>query len=213
MPERTEAIPLTEGNLPVFDPHIFSRIKLRNVVGVYNATFGQALGSLARRAHCPPFSFNPTENPGTPPPTSRSTVQLLDPIDIYGQELKSRVDTLPVRISAFDDRLAELKEQALLHGHSINSASRDSFLAFFKKNPLIGRGRLVLMENGNLRAVWKGDNAAHIGLQFLNTSSIQYVLFKRREDSPAVSRAYGRDSLEGTMRQIEALDLQSVLFA
>ena len=212
MPERTEAIPLTEANPAAFDPHIFSRIELRSVAGNFRDSFGQTFQSMARRAHCPPL-FHPTKNLETLSLPPRAAFQLLDPIDTYGQEVKSKVDALPDSISAFDDRLEELSEQALLHGHSINAASRNSFLAFFKKNPLIRRGRLVLMENGNLRAVWKGENAAHIGLQFMSASSIQYVLFKHRKESPAVSRAYGRDSLEGVMRQIGALDLQSILVA
>ena len=68
------------------------------------------------------------------------------------------------------------------------------------------------MENGNLRAVWKGENEAHIGLQFINNRSIQYVIFTRREPQSPVSRVSGRDTLDGIKRQIEAFDLKSVLY-
>ena len=69
------------------------------------------------------------------------------------------------------------------------------------------------MENGNLRAVWKGKNGAHIGLQFLDNGLIQYVIFKQRKRSLPVSRVYGRDTIDGVKRQIDAFDLRSVLYS
>ncbi len=74
------------------------------------------------------------------------------------------------------------------------------------------RGRLVLMENGNLRAVWKGKNSAHVALQFIDSRTIQYVIFKQREPSTPVSRASGRDTMEGISNQISAFDLDDILY-
>ena len=68
------------------------------------------------------------------------------------------------------------------------------------------------MENGNLRAVWKGANGAHMGLQFLDNRSIQYVIFKQRETSAPVSRVYGRDTMKGISKQIDAFDLDDLLY-
>ena len=77
--------------------------------------------------------------------------------------------------------------------------------------PNVRRGRLVLLENGNLRAVWKGENQAHIGLQFLDEQLVQYVLFARRDPGLPVSRVTGRDTIEGVRKQIDAFDLAPVL--
>ena len=79
---------------------------------------------------------------------------------------------------------------------------------FVSQYPSMVRGRVVLMENGNFRATWKGDRDSHLGLQFLPDGSIQYVIFTRRLDSDTISRVYGRDTADGIRRQIEAFDLQ-----
>ena len=117
----------------------------------------------------------------------------------------------PISFSAYVKRIATLVEQAELDGYSLNPPSRTAFFEFLKKNPLARRGRLVLMENGNLRAVWDGENEAHIGLQFRDTQSVQYVIFTRRRPSAPVSRVSGCDTLEGIMKQIDAFELSGVV--
>ncbi len=140
------------------------------------------------------------------------SILLLDPAEAYDHEIKSKAQHIRDTDSAYASRIEVLKEQAELDGYSLTRASRDAFFEFLKKNPWIRRGRLVLMENGNLRVVWKGENEAHIGLQFINNQSIQYVIFTRREPQSPVSRVSGRDTLDGLKRQIEAFDLNSVLY-
>ena len=143
--------------------------------------------------------------------TEKVSIRLIDPVEAYDREIKSEPQLYDI-YSAYASRIEVLKEQAESDGYSLNRASRDAFFEFLKKNPLVKRGRLVLMENGNLRAVWKGDKEDHIGLQFINNRSIQYVIFTRREPQSPVSRVSGRDTLDGIKRQIEAFDLDSVLY-
>ena len=140
------------------------------------------------------------------------SIRLLDPIEADDREIKSKVQKFCDTVSAYASRIEILKEQAALDGYSLNPTSKAAFLEFLKKNPLIRRGRLVLMENGNLRAVWKGANIAHIGLQFLTNRSVQYVIFTRREPWSPVSRVSGRDTMDGITRQIEAFNLDGVLY-
>ena len=213
MPERTEPIALTVASATALAPYPFSSTTLHEISGASWRSFRQTLPSAQRRAHYSPFPFYTIGNLESLSRTPSATVRLLDPIEAYGQDVKSKVDKIPHSISAFQDRIEELQNEAELDGYSINAASRYSFWHFFKRNPLITRDRLVLMENGNLRAVWKGKNGAHIGLQFLDQSSVQYVIFKHRHPSLPVSRVYGRDTMEGILRQIHAFDLQSLLYA
>ena len=98
-----------------------------------------------------------------------------------------------------------------MEGISLNSGSRKIFQQFLQSNPLVRLGHLVLLENGNLRAVWKGDDASQVGLQFLEDGQIQYVLFKRRHAEQPISRAYGRDTPHGIIRQVNALELGEVM--
>ena len=116
-------------------------------------------------------------------------------------------------VSSYEDRINVLKEQAEVEGYPLNEASETAFWSFLKKNPFMRRGRLVLLENGNLRAVWSGENDAHIGLQFLNDRLIQYVIFARQGPDAPVSRVAGRDTMDGVMRQIDAFESASFDFA
>lgn len=146
-------------------------------------------------------------------PEARSTpVRLLDPIDAYGRQLETRLGSLPDTVSAYDDRISVLEEQAYAEGYFLNSRSKETLQDFFRNNPLMRFGRLALLENGNLRAVWKGDDASHIGLQFLDNGLIQYVLFKQRHADLPVSRAYGRDTPLGILQQISAFQLDEILY-
>ena len=58
----------------------------------------------------------------------------------------------------------------------------------------------MLMDNGNLRAIWRDGQGTHLGLQFLGGGMVQYVIFKKRAKEQSLSRATGRDSLEGLER-------------
>ncbi len=145
------------------------------------------------------------------PNISPTNIQLLN----FGKHIRQNVTKsgkLSDTISAYDNRIGVLEKQAAIEEYFLNSSSKETFQLFFQKNPLVRLGRLVLLENGNLRAVWKGENGSHIGLQFLDNLSIQYVLFKRRKPDLPVSRAYGRDTIDGLLRQITALELSEVLY-
>ncbi len=159
-----------------------------------------------------PFSFETTERLVPTSATAGESVPPLVPLEEHDSAIASKVERYRDTVSAYKSRIRVLKEQAELDGYTLNQRSKAAFLEFIDKNPLIKRGRLVLMENGNLRAVWKGKNGAHVGLQFLDGRSIQYVIFKQRETSSPVSRAYGRDTMRGISKQVEAFDLGDVLY-
>lgn len=139
-------------------------------------------------------------------------VIFLDPARAYSRQLEVRLGDFQETVDAYDDRISVLDEQASIEGYPLNSQSKETFLEFFRNNPLTKLGRLILLENGNLRAVWKGDDASHVGLQFLDNGLIQYVLFKQRHADGPVSRAYGRDTPTGVLAQISALELDQVLY-
>ena len=69
------------------------------------------------------------------------------------------------------------------------------------------------MDNGNIRAVWKGEDASHLGLHFLGEQQVQYVIFKRHHGNGKISRTAGIDTFEGVKKQIGAFDLMSLVNA
>ena len=98
-------------------------------------------------------------------------------------------------IADYSARLDDLREAAAEEGIEWSEASRQDFQAFVTGNPGWRKAALGLMDNGNLRAVWKGDDGSHLGLQFLGDQFGEYVIFKRRSETMPVSRVSGVDTL------------------
>ena len=110
-------------------------------------------------------------------------------------------------------RIDELRGYGELDGVQIDDDSERDFWSFVPSAPTNNKAQLVLMDNGNLRAVWRNSGSNHIGIQFLGRDLVEYVIFKRREDSEDISRVSGIDTLEGVKRQIHAFDLTSLVYA
>ena len=176
-------------------------------------SLGQMPVATAGQTEAVPFTFifHAADATDSAPETTSERIRPQISIDADDREITSQVQRFLDTISSYEDRINVLKEQAEAEGCSLSEASGTAFWNFLKKHPFMRRGRLVLLENGNLRAVWSGGNDAHIGLQFLNERLIQYVIFARRGSDEPVSRVAGRDTMEGIMRQIDAFDLHGIL--
>lgn len=111
----------------------------------------------------------------------------------------------------YGHRISYLRDEAEHDGCELNEGSERDFRRFVRSRPYIRRGDLVLLDNGNLRVVWRDEQGKHLGLQFLGGSMVQYVIFNRRQADRRISRVSGRDSLEGIARQIDAFELHSLL--
>lgn len=109
-------------------------------------------------------------------------------------------------------RIEFLQEEARREGYTLNPTSLRDFEFFALGADNVRKGGLVLLENGNLRAIWRDGQGTRLGLQFLGNGRVQYVIFKRRTEEQPVSRVAGRDSLEGLERQLAAFDMRSLLY-
>ena len=114
---------------------------------------------------------------------------------------------------AYRSRIEALRSDADLDGFAVNEASERDFWSFVRSVPFVRKAEVVLVDNGNLRAVWGGKDGSHLGLQFLGNRLVEYVIFKRRQTTRDVSRVAGRDTLDGIKRQIHAFDLTALLLA
>ena len=85
------------------------------------------------------------------------------------------------------------------------------FWPFIESVPRLNKAGLFLLDNGNLRAVWRGKNKTHVGVEFLGEQDVRYVIFKRRPASEKVYRERGSDSLEGMRERLRDTDLQIAL--
>ena len=114
---------------------------------------------------------------------------------------------------AYVSRLKYLQDEAVHDGYVLRATSEVDFWQFVRSVPDVRQGNLVLMDNGNLRAIWKDNQGTRLGVQFLGDGLVQFVVFKQRKQGQPISRVSGRDSLEGLRRQIVAFELDSLLYA
>lgn len=136
-----------------------------------------------------------------------------DPSHALAHELVEKVKRAQADLQAYKARIEVLRADAAQDGYGLNAASERDFWHFIHSEPFIRKGNLVLMDNGNLRAMWKGEGGSHIGLQFLGGRTVQYVIFTRRAAAGAASRVAGRDSIDGVRLQLESFDLRPVICA
>ena len=118
---------------------------------------------------------------------------------------------LPTVLSAYAERVATLREYGEADGITLRAESEDAFLNFIKSNAYTRRASLVLLDNGNLRAVWKDDDGRHVGVQFRGGQAASYVIFKRRDHGAETSRVAGKDTLDGVRGQIRAFGLEKLM--
>lgn len=114
---------------------------------------------------------------------------------------------------SYAQRIEQLRQYGTEEGCSMSSLSEYDFWCFFQRLSATSNlkgGNLVLTDDGNLRAIWLGENGTRIGIEFLGHGFVQYVIFKQRGSNQHVSRVAGRDTFEGVHKQIEAFDLDTV---
>ena len=126
--------------------------------------------------------------------------------------------TLSSRIAAYEEtrrdyqrRIEELSRYGVEDGITLSEASHRDFWAFMDSAGYSRRAGVALMDNGDLRAVWRGDDHSHLALHFLGDRTIRYVIFRRRPASKHVSRVAGTDTFDGIKQQVLAFDLESLV--
>ena len=111
----------------------------------------------------------------------------------------------------YSERIDELREYGMEDDISLNAPSEMDFWTFAEYSGFTRRAGLALMDNGNLRAVWKGEDSSHLALHFLGGRSIRYVIFKRRVGSRHTSRVAGTDTFDGIQKQVQAFHLEELV--
>ncbi len=139
---------------------------------------------------------------------------LISPTDLWNHfnaELANKTKKAWEVHRGYRIRIEALRSDAMLDDFNANGASERDFWSFFKSVPFAGKAELVLLDNGNLRAIWSGEDGSHLGLQFLGDRMLQYVIFRRRKRSSRVSRVAGRDTFEGVKKQVRTFELDALL--
>lgn len=137
--------------------------------------------------------------------------RLQDVVSKGNSENADRRDLSLGALFEYGQRIEILRNDGDLDGITINKASIQDFWSFVESVPFACKAEIVLVDNGNLRAVWNGEDGSHLGFQFFGDHMVQYVIFRRRQGSGHVSRVAGRDTLEGVKRQVQNFDLETLL--
>ncbi len=116
------------------------------------------------------------------------------------------------QLRLYEKQIETLKEYARDDGYDLHEDSYANFIKFFANYSQLVRADVVLLDNGNLRAIWKGKNGGEIGLQFLTDSHVQYVLFSESGPKDTTSKPYGRGGFEETMKEIKNFGLYNIMF-
>lgn len=160
------------------------------------------------------FPLMHSYNISTSVPTSISdSCSLTNLLIKYTPHQFYNITRLQDTINTYRDRVRLLCREGEAEGIELHSPSEEDFYSFVKSAPFFGRASLVLIDNGNLRAVWRGDGGSHVGIQFRGGQVASYVIFKRRSSGSGISRVAGTDTLDGVKRQIQAFGLEALLNA
>ena len=125
--------------------------------------------------------------------------------------IRARTDQLNRVASSCRQRIRELDDFARSEGARVNPASEHTFWRFLGRSPFGAEPGLVLLDSGNLRAIWGDMKPTHIGLQFLPNDQIQYVVFAQPPSSAGVMRGRGRAGIATLPRLLDGYGVADVL--
>ena len=120
---------------------------------------------------------------------------------------------VPAASDLYSKRIETLRGFAADEEITVNETSVRDFRYFVGSVVPTQSAQLVVMDNGNLRAVWKNDDGSHLGLQFLGDHQVQYVVFRRGGPEDKVYRLAGENSFDEMRKSIEVWGLSSLLSA
>lgn len=139
------------------------------------------------------------------------------PSSLTPAEIVYRVGYVPAPIRrvahrpSYEARISELRSFAEDDEDigEINEASISDFWSFMEKMGFSRESGLVLLDNGNLRAVWRANGEHNVGLEFQGDQSALYVIFKRYSNGQPTERLAGIASFDDVVDQLADLDLIS----
>jgi hypothetical protein len=134
--------------------------------------------------------------------TTKIQEKTVNPVD---EHIEKFVEKYFFRLKArleIEERLRELRIDAVLGGERFSESSEQDLRDLLGSLALTRRPSIFLLDNGNLRALWRNDAKEQVGLQFLGAGAVQFVMFKLRKDPPMMARDWGVDVLSAIKPRI-----------
>lgn len=104
-------------------------------------------------------------------------------------------------IAKYEARLECLRDLGAQDDIELSELSKRDFFLFIDSALYMYVASLVLMDNGNIRALWKFGDDDRVGIHFRGNGMASYVIFKRTSQSD-ISRDFGMTSLDGIRTKI-----------
>jgi len=111
---------------------------------------------------------------------------------------------------ALETRIVELKRDGANEGLPWSAESERDFWRFIESRARLKEPRLVLMDNGNLRAIWENDAHERVAVEFRGGNGVCFV-FVARTDGPAMAYLFGEESVSNIGEKIKANGLDGLL--
>ena len=112
--------------------------------------------------------------------------------------------------TGYERRIAQLRAFAEEDGIELSARSEGDFFDFACTEPRTRAASLVLLDNGNLRAVWRAGER-EVGVQFHGGGSVQYLISREGDDGKITHRAR-RGTFEEFSAAIEGAGLGGLLY-
>ena len=112
--------------------------------------------------------------------------------------------------TAYQRRIAQLRSFAEEDGIELSARSEGDFFDFACTEPQTRAASLVLLDNGNLRAVWRSGQR-EVGVQFYGGGAVQYLI-SREGDDGKITHTARRGTFEEFSAAIEGAGLGGLLY-
>ena len=143
---------------------------------------------------------------GRPPGQSEANVDAsVQPVDGGGRVAEVE--------KAYRAQIGSLLEEAELENIAINESSMSAFWTFVKTTTNVRVADIFIADSGDLSAEWRTGPENHFELRFLGENRVNYVYFVQHAGAANMSRGYGVEDQSRVGKLIDALDLQSLVYA
>ena len=181
----------------------------RTVAGYLFLVLGMVNSSAADAFPRRSFSFDPTSDP------TSATGQVEPPIvrGVRDRDFGSAtrvVDPVSHDRAAYQSRITQLRSFAEEDGIELSASSERDFFDFACTDPHTKLASLVLLDNGNLRAVWRVGEQ-EVGVQFCGDGSVQYLI-SRESDRGEITHTAHRGTFGDLLETLETAGLVRLLY-
>ena len=111
----------------------------------------------------------------------------------------------------YQERIEHLRREARQDGYDLDPDSGRDFWNFVDSNPFFRNGGVVLCDNGNLYAIWDDEDGDQVGLHFMGSGKMNYVLISRSASAGEKRHGCGHGDFDVVKQKIGAYDLWSLV--